>query len=197
MNNDRSLLRVGGFLASAAIVYLIGGYSASRNLWPWPWLHQTRAILVPSAEPRYHPPSLFKFDNIGRLTYKAGSDVVVCPQQDDRTAVFLLVGQSNAGNHGGQRTLSRYGPRVLNLFDKRCYVAASPLLGSSGSWGEYWTETANLLIQSRRFETIVLVPAAVSNTAVARWARDGDLRKMLSDTLDGVATAHLTVTHVL
>jgi Carbohydrate esterase, sialic acid-specific acetylesterase len=194
MTSVGSPLRIVAVLASA-IAYLIGGYSASQNLWPWPLMRQIKVILMPSADPHYDPPQLFAFDQIGRLTGKVGSELVTCPQQDERTAVLLILGQSNAGNHGGQKTKSEYGSRVINFFDGRCYIAASPLLGSTGTWGEYWTETANLLLRSGRFETVVLIPAVVSNTAVARWA--GDLKQMVRQTLGGVATARLTVTHVM
>src|SRR5262245_10684801 len=184
-------------LASAAVAYLIGGYTAARNLWPWPLMRQIKVTLVPSSGPRYDPSQLFAFDDIGRLISKVGSELVTCPQQDERTAVILILGQSNAGNHAGQKTKSEYGSSILNFFDNRCYIAASPLLGNTGTWGEYWTETANLLVRSRRFETVVLIPAAVSDTAVARWAGDGDLKQMLRQTLDGVVTARLMVTHVI
>ena len=197
MNDFGSPLRIVGFLVSAAIVFLIGGYTASQNLWPWPLMRQIKVLWFPSPDPRYGPPQLFAFDHIGRLTGKVGSESVTCPQQDERTAVILILGQSNAGNHGGQKTKSDYGSSIVNFFDGRCYVAASPLLGSTGTWGEYWTETANLLVRSRRFEKVVLIPAAVSNTTVARWAMHGDLDQMLRHTLDGVATAHLSVTHVI
>src|SRR5262245_56142745 len=193
-----SVLRVVAVLATAATVFLFGGYSASRDLWPWPLMRQMRLIVTPSTDPHYDPPHLFTLDNIGRLTGKVGSELVTCPQQDERTAVILILGQSNAGNHSGQKTKSEYGSRILNFFDGRCYVAASPLLGSTGTWGEHWTETANLLLRSHRFEEVVLIPAAVSNSAVARWASvSSDLNHMLRQTLAAVATARLTVTHVV
>src|SRR5262245_8646941 len=192
MNRNRSFLRIIGVLAVAGVIYLIGGYTASRDLWPWPLMRLLKLVVLSS-----DPPRPFTFDKIGRLTGKIGSEIVNCPQQNERTAVILIVGQSNAGNHGGQKTKSEYGSRIVNLFGRHCYFAASPLLGSTGTWGEYWTEMANLLVRTRRFETIVLVPAAVSNTAVAHWARRGELNQMLGHTLEGVTTAGLTVTHVL
>src|SRR5215813_1812217 len=158
MISNPSLTRVVAVLASAAMVFLLGGYLASRDLWPWSLMRQIRVMLMPSADPHYYPSQLFTFDQTGRLTGKVGSELVTCPQQDERTAVILILGQSNAGNHGGQKTKSEYGSRILNFFDGRCYVAASPLLGSTGIWGEHWTETANLLLRSHRFETVVLIP---------------------------------------
>src|SRR5262245_12410550 len=130
MNGNQSLFRVAAVLAGAAVVYLIGGYSASRDLWPWPWARYTKIMLFPWAEPHYDPMSVFRFDNIGRLTSKTDSDRVTCPQQDERTTVIFILGQSNAGNHGGQKTKSEYGSKIVNFFEGRCYIAASPLLGS-------------------------------------------------------------------
>ena len=103
--------RIVAVLASATIAYLIGGYSASLNLWPWPLMRQIKVILMPSADPHYDPPQLFAFDHIGKLTGKVGSEIVTCPQQDERTAVLLILGQSNAGNHGGQKSKSEYGSK--------------------------------------------------------------------------------------
>ena len=184
-------------VVGAAALYLFGGYSASRNLWPWPWVRQTKAALFPPLEPRYNPPRRFTFDEFGRLTSKVQNGAVDCPKQNDRTAVFLIVGQSNAGNYGGQLTVSEYGPRIVNFFDGRCYLASSPLLGSTGSWGEYWTEAANQLVHSGRFEKIVLVPAAVGGTSVARWSAGGDLNLLLRHTVDRVAATGFKITHVL
>jgi hypothetical protein len=192
MNVHRSLAVAA--LAGAATLYLFWGYSASRNLWPWLRLfsHAQRSL-----EPRYNPPQRFTFDEFGRLTGKVQSEAVDCLTQDARTAVFLIVGQSNAGNHGGQHTMSEYGPRIVNFFDGHCYLASSPLLGSTGTWGEYWTEVANQLVHSGRFEKIVLVPAAVSGSSIARWSASGDLNLMLRHTMDRVAATRFEITHVL
>jgi Carbohydrate esterase, sialic acid-specific acetylesterase len=198
MNNYRSLMRIVALLASGAALYLYGGYSASQDLWPWPWMRQLKAALFPYMfEPRYHPSALFTFDRLGRLTSKVPNQVVDCPSQDDRTAVFLIAGQSNAANYTGQRMTSAHGSSIVNFFDGRCYVAASPLLGSTGTAGEYWTETANLLVQSGHYQNIVLLPAAVGGTRIARWSARGDLNPMLRRAVESAAAAGLRVTHVL
>lgn len=184
-------------LAGAAILYVFGGYSASRNFWPWPWMRQILAFSQSQLDPQVSLSRRFTFDEFGRLTGKGESETVDCPAQDARTAVFLIVGQSNAGNHGGQLTLSAYGSKIVNFFNGRCYVASSPLLGSTGTWGEYWTETANQLLHSGRFERIVLVPTAVAGTSIARWSASGELNLMLRYTMDRVAATGFTITHVL
>ena len=195
MNAHRSLAAAA--LAGAVILYLFGGYSASRNLWPWSWMRQMLPHSQSHLDAQYNPPRRFTFDEFGRLTGKVQSEAVDCPTQDARTAVFLIVGQSNAGNHGGQRTVSEYGSRIVNFFDGHCYPASSPLLGSTGTWGEYWTEAANQLVHSGRFEKIVLVPAAVGGTSIARWSASGDLNPMLRHAMDQVVATGFKITHVL
>lgn len=197
MNTHRSLAVAA--LLGAATLYLLGGYGASRNLWPWPWLRQVKAglFLNSSLQPQYNPPLRFTFGEFGRLASKVHGQAVDCPSQDARTAVFLIVGQSNAGNHGGQPTVSEHGPKIVNFFNGRCYLAASPLLGSTGTWGEYWTEVANVLLHSGRVEKIVLVPAAVADTSIARWSAGGDLNSMLRHTMHQAAATGFQITHVL
>src|SRR4029079_8029979 len=96
-----------------------------------------RALKTPAAST---VPDRYTAEPLGRLTSHDGKKAVACPQQTDRTAVLLLMGQSNAGNHAGQRFRSEHGDALINFFDGRCYVAASPLLGSDGTSGEYWTQ---------------------------------------------------------
>jgi carbohydrate esterase-like sialic acid-specific acetylesterase len=201
MNGRGSLTRVIAALTSAAILYLVGGYCASKNIWPWPWFRYAKSGLFASSvrnqDPQYNPPKLFTFDEYGRLSSKIKAEAVNCPTQDGRTAVLVVAGQSNAANNGGQPTISQYGSRILNYFDGRCYAAASPLLGSSGINGEFWTETANLLVKSGTFDRIFLVPAAVDNTSIARWSAGGDLNLMLRHTVQRLAASGFKVTHVL
>jgi hypothetical protein len=88
----------------------------------------------------------YSFDQAGRLVSDDEKKAVICPQQTDHTAVLLLIGQSNAGNHAGQRFGSEHGETLVNFFDGQCYVAASPLLGADGTSGEYWTELGNFCL---------------------------------------------------
>jgi hypothetical protein len=122
---------------------------------------------------------------------------IACPKQTDRTAILLVLGQSNAANYAGQRYGSNYGAQIANFFDGRCFIAASPLLGSGGSKGEYWTELANLLVGSGRFDGVVTAPVAYSGSEVARWARGGDLNKVMVDTVDKLTAEGLHPTQVL
>lgn len=182
-----------GVLALLAI-YLIGAMSERHNVFPWPQLFALKATLSgpqPLAESRY------VFDSDGRLVADETKTPVACPKQSDRTAVLLVLGQSNASNHGGQRYGSEHGAQVINFFDGQCLVAASPLLGSTDASGEYWTQLGNLLVASGKFDNVVIAPLAFSGSEVARWAQGGDINGLLVETAGTLEHAGYRVTDVL
>jgi carbohydrate esterase-like sialic acid-specific acetylesterase len=171
--------------------YLFGVYSGRHETFPF---SAYRALKTPAAST---VPDRYTADPLGRLTSHDGKKAVACPQQTDRTAVLLLMGQSNAGNHAGQRFRSEHGDALINFFDGRCYVAASPLLGSDGTSGEYWTQLGNLLLDRGSFDQVVLAPAAVAGSEVSRWAPGGDLNGAVLETVSQVQRRGFRVTHVL
>jgi hypothetical protein len=171
--------------------YLLGGYSNSHDIFPFPWLRALKTRVVSK------PPDRYTFDRAGRLASADQKNAVDCPQQTNRSAVLLLIGQSNAGNHAGQRFRSEYRERIVNFFDGQCYVAASPLLGSDGTSGEYWTQLGNLLLVSGSVDQVVLAPMAVSGSEVSRWAPGGDLNGPTIDTANQLQRRGYRVTHVL
>jgi len=95
----------------------------------------------------------------------------------------------------GQRHQSA-DDRVVNFVDGRCYRAASPLLGADGQRGETWTLLGNKLVQSGRYRTVILIPAAVGASSVRRWAAGGDLNAMLMAVISAVK-ARYTINAVL
>jgi hypothetical protein len=176
------------------VAFLVGGYSAGKNMFPFSALRSLKTVMVSP------PPSTlgrFGFDQAGRLSSDDQKAVVPCPEQTGRTAVLLLLGQSNAGNHGGQRFQSQHGQKVLNYFDKRCFVAESPLLGSDGVKGEYWTELGNLLVASGAFDQVVLIPVSISGSEISRWAQGGDINPLVAHAVIESRQANYRVTHVL
>lgn len=138
---------------------------------------------------------MVRTDQFGRLLSYPGKIEIACPIQDEKTAVLLLVGQSNAANYQGQRYQSA-DDRVVNFVDGRCYRAASPLLGADGQRGEPWTLLGNKLVQSGLYHTVILVPAAVGGSSVRRWAAGGDLNAMLMAVITAVK-ARYTINAVL
>ncbi len=135
------------------------------------------------------------FDAFGRLISFPGKTAVPCPQQDRRTAVIFVAGQSNAANYGEKRQTTAYGDRVVAFFHGACTIAASPLLGADSSEGESLTPMADELIRSGRYDRVVLAPVAVGGTEIARWV-EGDLAPVLGQSLDDVQ-ARYKVTHAI
>ncbi|MGR9220963.1 sialate O-acetylesterase (plasmid) [Rhizobium leguminosarum] len=181
-------------LAALIAMYLLGGMSARHEIFPWPQLSALKKMVggdKPAASSRY------AFDDKERLIGDESKTLVTCPTQTDRTAVLLVLGQSNAANDGGQRHRSNYGARVVNAFDKRCFIAASPLLGSTDTKGEYWTLLGNNLIASGQNDSVILAPLAYSGSEVARWAKGGDLNPVLVDTVKQLQDSGYRITSVL
>lgn len=137
-----------------------------------------------------------EFDGFGRLTSYPGKKAIACPAQDRKTAVLLLIGQSNTANHAEQKHTSASGANVLNHFDGKCYLAESPLLGTTGIAGESWTLLGNKLLASSSFVKVILVPAGISGTPISRWQKGGDLNEMLMGVLAATLKRY-RITHIL
>ncbi len=135
-------------------------------------------------------------DRAGRLLDYPGKVEVRCPDQGAKTAVILIAGQSNAANSGAERHTTRYPDRVLNFVAGRCIVAGSPLLGSNGFAGEFWTPFADQLIASGAFDRVILAPVAVGGSKVAQWASGGALNASMKPLVADLVSRY-RVTHVL
>ena len=173
MNKGWRLLIALGVMAMA---YGLGAYSHPRGWWPLSWLRQAQHWL------QQKQPNAYAVDRYGRFADVSKKTQVQCPVQTADTAVILVVGQSNAANHGEHLNASRHANRVLNHWNGRCYQAASPLLGATGIEGEYITALADELIDSQQVGTVLIHSVAVTGTPIARWKAGGDLnRELLSD----------------
>jgi hypothetical protein len=164
----------------------IGLFAGVKQTWPVP---QLKRLAAQMGNPK------IKTDEFGRLLSYPGKVEVPCPTQDDKTAVLLVIGQSNAANYQGQRHQSA-DDRVVNFLAGRCYRAASPLLGADGVMGEMWTLLGAKLIRSGLYRSVVLIPAAVGGSPVRRWADGGDLNAMQAEAIRA-AKAHYTITGVI
>lgn len=90
-----------------------------------------------------------------------------------RTAVIVVVGQSNAANHGAGRYVAKHRVDNFNIYDGRCYRAEDPLLGSSGDGGNFATRLGDKLIDAGLFDRVILAPIAMGGTTVEQWADQG------------------------
>ena len=120
-----------------------------------------------------------KGDDFNRWIDTQHKQQIQCPVQTQSTGVLLIIGQSNAANHAERKYTTQFPERVVNYFQGKCYVAASPLLGSTGDQGEFITPLADELIKNGTFQNIVILSSAIGGTAISRWQEGGDLNRML------------------
>lgn len=172
-------------LVFAGSGYGLGAYSYARGLWP---VDVIREILAPNLVGRQDP--------LGRQITFPGKSTVPCPVQSSRTAVLLAIGQSNIGNHGAAFFTSRHPAKVVNYFDGQCFPAASPLLGATGQGGEYLTPLGDQLVESGRFDSVVLIARAVGASNIQRWKAGGDVLDALLSELPEIQQ-HFRINGVL
>lgn len=181
-------------VVGSLVIYVFGGFSDRHGIFPMPQLIALRDQFR-AEEPKSG--SRYTFDSQARLIGDEQRPAVSCPQRSGRTAVLLVLGQSNAANYAGQRYRSNFGARIINFLDGQCFIAASPLLGSTGTKGEYWTEVGNQLVGSGMVDNVVIAPVAYSGTAVSLWARGGELNKVMVATLGALTSSGFKPTQVL
>lgn len=194
--NRRTIVWTLAALCLLAIIW-VGVFFVVEHRWPFSAQHKASSPIVQSIVQQNNPPnSGATYGDFDRLTNFPGKLAIPCPAQTARTMVLLLIGQSNTGNHAEMRYISEYGDKVLNSFGGKCFLAASPLLGTTGEGGESWTLLGNKLIAAGLADRVVLIPAGIGATSIQRWQQGGDLNDMLLAVLDEVRT-HYRITHVL
>jgi hypothetical protein len=92
---------------------------------------------------------------------------------DPRCGVFLILGQSNAANHGGTPYTARGEVYGLDFLRMRCFHASDPLPGASGTGGSIWSRLGDLLIEKRVFERTLFVPLAFGGAYIVDWIPGG------------------------
>jgi len=167
-------------LAGVAVILvcLLAWQAWTLHLWPTDLMRRIVRLPVGTYSPE------------GRLVAYPGKAEVPCPQQDEKTAVILAIGQSNIANHAAARVTSRHPGSVLNFHAGRCYAASSPLLGASGEEGEFLTLLADRIVSAGIYRTVVLVPLGVGASPIARWQRGGDLNAVLLSAVRALETRY-------
>ena len=124
------------------------------------------------------------------------SDEIACPEVkgSEPPLLLLVLGQSNAGNHGETRSASAHGALWL---DGHCYRIADPLAGGAGSAGSIWSRlTASMGLQ-RSPRELLLVILAIDASRATNWIAPGPISTKLLSIGDALRSHHLTVSAVL
>jgi hypothetical protein len=178
----------GGALLFGAVWF--GAYSYAFNKWPATQFQSLKPATIQSSKA-----TGIEFDAYSRLVAYPGKTEIACPAQTERSAIILVIGQSNAANSGGQRFASTTA-RVFDYANRKCSIAASPLLGNSGISGEPWTAIGDRLVSNGHFDSVVLVPAAIGGSGLSEWIAEGRLRRMLKEVVQDAQRLY-RITHVL
>jgi Carbohydrate esterase, sialic acid-specific acetylesterase len=112
-----------------------------------------------------------------------------------RTAVIVVHGQSNAANYGSVRYVAREAVDNFDSATGKCFAAADPLLGTDGVGGSFATHLGDILIQTGRYDRVILVPLARGGASLSYLNNEG-----VELTANGIAklkVAGLTPTHIL
>jgi hypothetical protein len=101
------------------------------------------------------------------------------PNQRERTAVIIVLGQSNAANHGEGHYVSTESVANFNVYDGHCYHAADPLLGASGLGGNFATRFGDIVIRRGLFDRLIIAPIAMAGSTVEQWADEGHYNRLI------------------
>jgi hypothetical protein len=115
----------------------------------------------------------------------------------ERTAVIVILGQSNAANHGAGRYAAKNRVDNFNLYDGKCYHAEDPLLGSSGDGGNFATRLGDKLIEEGLFDRVILAPIAMGGTTVEQWAEEGMFNRRIPVLIRRLHDAGLNADYIL
>lgn len=104
---------------------------------------------------------------------------VICPwlrpAGEPRPLVLLVLGQSNAGNHGGEQVpLPLARPPSVTITDgNACWRVSDPLPGGTGRHQSIWSRLEHALAARGSQREVVLVLLAVESTSIDDWTRIG------------------------
>ncbi|MEH2523356.1 MULTISPECIES: sialate O-acetylesterase [unclassified Bradyrhizobium] len=118
-----------------------------------------------------------------------------CVIASARTAILVVHGQSNAANYGSTRHAAREAVDNFDPATGKCFAAIDPLLGTDGLGGSFATRLGDILIQSGRYDRVVLVPIARGSSSISFLNNEG--ASLITNGIAKLKAAGLTPTHIL
>lgn len=100
---------------------------------------------------------------------------------DPRPLMILVLGQSNAGNHGDLATPPSRESTTF-FFEGRCYRTQGSAPGATGRGGNPWTLLGPELVQATG-RPVIFAVLAVESTRIRDWVEPGILRQTLISTI--------------
>jgi hypothetical protein len=118
-----------------------------------------------------------------------------CDPSSSRTAILVILGQSNAANYGSSRQTARHGVDNFDPASGKCFAAADPLLGADGAGGHFGTRLGDLLIDAGRYDRVVVLPLGIHAASLSELNNAHAPR--LDAALASLKAAKLVPTHLL
>lgn len=190
----------------ASLAAISAGILAKRDEFPY-WQIERIRLLLPKAREeqelaekkiREKEERLLRVGVIGNDEV-AGHDEAPCSNLVGRssTMVAVTMGQSNAANTGLVLHKSVKNVFNYNWFNGKCYVAADPLLGATGTGGSVWTLFGSAVVKKGLYRNVVLAPIAVGATAIDDWKPGGRHHYRVIKVLKDLREHGFKVTHIL
>lgn len=130
------------------------------------------------------------------LEFIDGKEQIECPRKTERLGVLVTFGQSNSANSASYRVRSDEVNDVINFHSGNCYRASSPLLGATGTGGEWMSLTAQSLVDAGLYDKVVVMSLGISASPVAAWTGGSELNLRLINNLNAISEK-FTVTDML
>lgn len=112
--------------------------------------------------------------------------------------VLVVLGQSNAGNHGDLPTSSAPRPPIPVLHQGRCVLVQDPLPGATGSGASLWSALHQRLGGQWTGRPVVWMVVAVESTSLADWIDEGSpLRQAWQREVDATVATGWPIAGVL
>ena len=92
---------------------------------------------------------------------------------NNKSAVFLIIGQSNAANYGA-KLFSSEG-KFMHTDKGKVLKAKDPLPGASGKKGSIWIPFSEILLKNQIYDEVLLVNIAEGSSTVTDWAVHGEI----------------------
>lgn len=131
-------------------------------------------------------------------TSTAGRTSVPVGTPDANTGVFIVAGQSLAGNHNGSVT-NPASTAVQNLHPSGViYQMKGEMLGASGSGaGVFIPYLGDLLISNAVFDRVIFITPAVGGTIAKNWSPEGQMNHRLLASIRRARSLGLPISGIL
>lgn len=97
--------------------------------------------------------------------------------------VLLVLGQSNAANHG---TMPQYAASASVIHNGRCFLSKDPLPGGTGGGASIWTHLPAAWQALGQTRPLAFSIVAAESTAISQWTSRGELLERAADQLMGL-----------